>query len=71
MTDRVYINRVEYGPRPMDSRVVLSDGRELSGIESVEPHKVDANNISLIRVNLTAILSPENTVKENENDDQD
>lgn len=51
---KLSITRVEYGPRPQDTKVILSDGRELDSVESLRPHGVHIDR--LCRVTLTAIL---------------
>lgn len=36
----VYIDHVIYGPTPEESRVVLSNGQWLAGIEFCAPHEI-------------------------------
>lgn len=54
---KVFIDHIVYGPTPEESRVVLSNGDELGGIEFATPHEISPN--VFCRVSLIVRLGPD------------
>jgi hypothetical protein len=58
--DKVYVERIEFGPTPKETRVFLTGGIQLMGVESLTPHEVSWDK--LCKTNIVVVMGKDKRV---------